>query len=108
MVILTPLTHGLFHPIRFKILKYLKNKGAISEDTAISYETIARELGLDPKITVFHLGDLQNYKLLDSLLKKVEVTADAKRVQRCYYLSANFKSILDEAQKMIDSLRILE
>jgi len=106
MVILTPLTHGLFHPVRFKILKYLKMKGAISKDTAISYETIAKELKLDPKTSVFHLSDLETYKLLDSVLKEVETPeAETTRVQRCYYLSANFESILDEAQQMIDFLR---
>jgi len=86
----------MLHPIRWKILMTLEEKG-----TEMYIDQIADSIGEDRRLVSFHLGTLEESGILTSEFKVVEEPKSKGKAGRFYTLTPKFVKLRGELIKLI-------
>jgi predicted transcriptional regulator len=88
----------MLHPIRWKILKGLKEKGE-----TMYIDQIAKMVNEDRRLVSVHLGSLQEHGFLTSEFKVVEQPHSKGKAGRFFTLMPKFDELRSQLAKEIES-----
>ena len=85
--------HLLLHPIRFKMVKLLTEK-------PIHVNAISDALGVDRRLTAYHLGILEEHGFLSSVHKISDEQRSRGKALRVYTVTGKAEEVLSEIRRL--------